>query len=204
MRERQEAEQRQWDRVAAQQAESEEEEEEGREQQQQQQQQQQRGAQAQAAPARPQQQGAAAAAGAGAAGGPSQGAAAAAAAEEKEGEEDAGAAAAGAISYIRIPPEEAAEYSEALLDAMRQRFLAGQDAGVDYAAIDAGGCWREQRWEAGRGWWVLRSSGCSQSPVPRHLASLICMPMPPHLPTPPSLPACLPVCLPRLLPWRRC
>lgn len=63
------------------------------------------------------------------------GAGPAAAAEQGEGE----AAAEVGPSYIHISEAEAQENAAAFLDAMRQRFLAGQDAGVDYAAIDAGG-----------------------------------------------------------------
>lgn len=57
------------------------------------------------------------------------------------GPESAGFGGAGAAgegpSYIRIPPEEQHENAAAFLDIMKQRFLAGQDEGVDYAAIDA-------------------------------------------------------------------
>lgn len=61
------------------------------------------------------------------------GAGPAAAAEQGEGE----AAAEAAPNYIHISEAEAQENAAAFLDVMRQRFLAGQDAGVDYAAIDA-------------------------------------------------------------------
>lgn len=40
-------------------------------------------------------------------------------------------------SYVRISPDEQLENAAAFLDIMKQRFLAGQDEGVDYAAIDA-------------------------------------------------------------------
>lgn len=53
---------------------------------------------------------------------------------EGGGDEDA----QGAGPYVHISAEEQAEYASAFLDLMRQRFLTGQDAGVDYAAIDAG------------------------------------------------------------------
>ena len=85
------------------------------------------------------------------------GAAAVAAAQQQrqqQGDRGAGAAAAqegpgegaeeeedgsGGADYIRISEEEQQDNAAAFLDAMRQRFLSGQDAGVDYAAIDAGG-----------------------------------------------------------------
>ncbi|EFN51988.1 hypothetical protein CHLNCDRAFT_139497 [Chlorella variabilis] len=40
-------------------------------------------------------------------------------------------------SHVIIPKEEQQENDAAFLDIMQQRFLAGRDAGVDYAAIDA-------------------------------------------------------------------
>ncbi|KAI7841196.1 hypothetical protein COHA_005162 [Chlorella ohadii] len=51
--------------------------------------------------------------------------------------EDKAAAAEAGPSFVRISEAEAQENAAAFLDTMRQRFLAGQDAGVDYAAIDA-------------------------------------------------------------------
>lgn len=57
---------------------------------------------------------------------------------EQQEEGGAGGAEEEGPAYIRISEAEQQENSTAFLDAMRQRFLSGQDAGVDYAAIDAG------------------------------------------------------------------
>lgn len=59
------------------------------------------------------------------------------AAEQGEGKEAAAGEEEGP-SYVHIPPEEQRENAAAFLDLMKQRFLAGQEVGVDYATIDAG------------------------------------------------------------------
>ncbi|PSC75048.1 coiled-coil domain-containing 97 isoform A [Micractinium conductrix] len=58
------------------------------------------------------------------------------AAEQGEGKEAAAGEEEGP-SYVHIPPEEQRENAAAFLDLMKQRFLAGQEVGVDYATIDA-------------------------------------------------------------------
>lgn len=63
-----------------------------------------------------------------------------------------------------IPKEEQQENDAAFLDIMQQRFLAGRDAGVDYAAIDAGGAAGWRRWAlplaAAAGWDFAMGGSC--------------------------------------------
>ena len=98
------------------------------------------------------------------------GAGPAAAAEQGEGE----AAAEAAPNYIHISEAEAQENAAAFLDVMRQRFLAGQDAGVDYAAIDAGGWGRGLALLGAQAW---RRSGSLSRQLPNACgAALDCCP----------------------------
>lgn len=119
------------------------------------------------------------------------GEAAAAAAEQQMegGEEDAEEEGAGegpgtGPSFVRISEDEAAANAEALLDVMKQRFLAGRDAGMDYAAIDAGawspasGCFQQRKQAAGR-------AGQAHARLPAHspgasggAADDLCLPLP--------------------------
>jgi hypothetical protein len=60
----------------------------------------------------------------------------------EQGGQDDGGSGEGGQAFTLISEEEQADNAAAFLDLMKQRFLAGQEEGVDYAAIDAGGCWR--------------------------------------------------------------
>lgn len=182
LRQRQAADQQRWEQQAEE-SESEEEESDGEEGAAKQggQQAQAQQAQQQAAQQQGQQQGhQGGAAAAGPPGGGGAGPAAAAAAEQGEGGEGGEDAQAAGPSFIPISEVEAQENAAAFLDTMRQRFLAGQDAGVDYAAIDAGGMGGCARKEARRSATTRWNSCARPAALPAPLKCLGFCPFPPH------------------------